>query len=166
MIRVILALVIGGLPASQAVPFTEAYLHNLDGRVAELRLIVDGYVDRADARGATLRDHIQYFVEADDPLVRDEGQAMRQTVDRYNRLRRTADGIATSPPILHPILVAQHLDEDVARSVADRFNPGVSASVAQLFYFAAGLLLVWIVLSVLLAGAKGTRRLARRPKRA
>ena len=166
MIRLFLALLIGGIPASQAVPFTEAYLHNLGGRVAELRLIVSGYVDRAEARGVSLDDHLAYFEGSADAVVRDEGQAMRRTVDRYSRLRRTAEGIRRAPPILHPVLVLENLDRDVARSVLDRFSPGLTASVAQLFYFVGGLFALWITLAVLMLCGKGARRAVRRPKRA
>ncbi|MCB9958758.1 MAG: DUF2937 family protein [Rhodospirillaceae bacterium] len=160
MIRLLLALLIGGLPASQAVPFTEDYLHNLAGRVAELRVIVGGYAERAEARGLSLADHIAYFATSDDPAVAAEGLAMHDTVERYGRLRRTAEGIEAAPPILHPVLVAEYLDNDVAESVLERFSPGLSASVAQLFYFFGGLVAVWLVLTVLKGLALGGRRLA------
>ena len=162
MIRLLLALLIGGIPASQAVPFTDAYLHNLGGRVAELRLIVSGYVERAEARGVSLDDHLGYFEGSTDAVIRDEGVAMRRTVERYSRLRRTMLGIQRAPPILHPVLVLENLDRDVARTVLDRFNPGLTASIAQLFYFVGGLAALWIGLAALALCGRGARRAVRR----
>ena len=137
-LRLLVLMAIGALPVSQAVPFTNACLSVVDGRIAELERIVAGYAERAANADRSLDDYILYFQVHTDTLVQGEGVAMRVTVNRLADLRELSATVGETAPILRPLLVAGRVDTETLRLAADRYDLGVPLSVSGLAYGAIG----------------------------
>ena len=166
MIGRLLALLLGAagaVAASQAPGFTLQYMQNLEGRVAELRTIVErfdaeigriGY-DRAAAleecRGATrLMGVFCRGIDAD--------------IARYERLSAHRARLLAAEDWARPLHLARAPERDVAESAWRAFEPAVPATPTGLGYAGGGFLLAWLVATALLGvlGAPFRRKRQRR----
>ncbi len=147
-----LALVMGLLGAigtSQAPEFTQQYIQNLTGRVAELQVIVDRF-DRAAADDNKSRQEALDVCQSDEPVLASLCGGIVQDVTRYETLNAQLAKLTTASEWERPVLLAQDFDRDVAESTYAAYEPAVPATAAGGAYALAGFTGLWMVTSILL----------------
>ncbi len=117
---------VGGMGLSQAPAFTQAYLQRLGGHLDEAR-------------------HTLAMVERGEWLqrlgVEDRGQAVEDFAARVAELEQAFYAITQSPPLLQPLVMLQHSDNDIARRAWEHFTPAVPVDAPSLVYTGIGIVL-------------------------
>ena len=141
--------VLGAVASSQAPEFTQQYMQNLTGRVAELEGVVARF-DEDAARSGMGRS------QALDTCLRDErpeggisclGRA--EDVRRYERFRDQLAELDATSEWQRPITLARNPDRDVVMSTKAIFKPAVPTTLVGGGYAAAGFALLWGVSAAL-----------------
>ena len=146
MIGRVLALAIGlfaGLTASQAPEFAQQYRQRIGGAIDELRRVVGTFDENARAEGVTREQAITRLAEQPDTLVRRQGPAMSEIVDRLQRLERQRDAVANAGQFERLAVLARGFDGQLARATYLDFEPAWPATTEGLVIGGAGFLLGW-----------------------
>ena len=130
--------VIAALFCSQMSEFIQQYTQNLAGRLAEARREVDGIIVRADAADMPVYAYLHEFNSASNPVFRQQGVALRATIDRASDLEQAYTNIAHAGMIDRPFVFAMHFHGDIAADVFRHFQPAVPLDAASLLYAAMG----------------------------
>ena len=168
MIGRVLALAIGlfsGLAASQAPEFAQQYRQRIGGAIDELRRVVGTFDENARAEGVTREQAIARLSDQPDRLVRRQGPAMTDVVDRLQRLERQRDTVASAGQFERLALLAKGFDPQLARATYLDFEPAWPATTEGMVLGGAGVLLGWGACLMLFRGIGRLRpgRWNRRP---
>ena len=145
----ILAGAAGAVAVSQAPGFTLQYMQNLEGRVAELRTIVE----RFDANIAGIgydRERALAECSVAEQLLGALCDGITEDIARYEVLRAHQAELLAADAWARPVVLARNVQRDVAESAYDRFEPAVPATATGAGYAAAGFAGGWGVLSLVL----------------
>ena len=153
MIARLLSLAAGlaaGVATSQAPGFTLQYMQNLDGRVAELRVIVERFEENIARIGYDRMAALGECAEADpERLLGVLCDGIVQDIARYERLSAHQAELTAAAGWARPAVLARTVDRDIAESVMDRFEPAVPATATGAGYAGAGFVGGWGLLTVL-----------------
>ena len=154
MVTRLLSLVAGvaaGVATSQAPGFTLQYMQNLDGRVAELRTIVERFDENIARIGYDRDAALEECGEADPAkLLGVLCDGIAQDIARYEFLTAHQAELSQAADWARPAVLAKSFDRDIAQSAKDRFEPAVPATATGAGYAGAGFVGGWGLLTVLL----------------
>ena len=129
----------GALICVQAPMYIQQYGHHLSGRVAELKLQINGMLNAATAGGKTLQQFINRFIESGDSDFMRQGQLMLSSAKRYDELSGALSSLNQSSPVSRPFVFLRDFNWDIASSTFSDFQPGISFSLEGIAYGLAGL---------------------------
>ena len=139
----------GAIAVSQAPGFTQQYMQNLEGRVDELRTVVERF-DRNIARIGYDRDRALAECSVAERLLGALCEGIVEDLARYEALTAHRAELLAAEPWARPVVLARNPRMDVAESAYRLFEPAVPATATGAGYAAAGFAGAWGVLTVLL----------------
>lgn len=142
----------GALAASQAPGYTQQYMQNLEGRVDELRVIVERFDANIDRIGYDRDRAVEECGTAGEDLLGALCDGIAQDLARYERLSAQAAALEAAPDWQRPLLLAKDADPDIARSTYEVFEPAVPATPTGAGYAAGGFAGIWAVFASLFGG--------------
>lgn len=133
MRRLALAIaLIAGAIGSQGPEFTQQYRQRIGGALDELNRIVAEFDAESAREGMTPAQGLQWLEENRDPLARERGEDMAQTIDRARRLEEQLDAMASAGPLKRLYVMAKDFDPRIARRTLDSFEPAAPFSLEAL----------------------------------
>ncbi len=151
----------GAALLAQFPAFYQQYVQRLGGRLDQALLAVERLQEAAKEQGLSLSGYVRYFLEANDPVFRREGQNLVATLTEAQDLKEAHTALSEASPLSRPMVFLDHLDPDLVRATFDRYLPALPLDSEGLVYAAIGLVLGL----VLLASCQGCGRLVTRPLR-
>ncbi|MEX0646115.1 MAG: DUF2937 family protein [Parvularculaceae bacterium] len=145
MIGRFLAVVLGLAGAalgSQAPGFTLLYLENLQGRIDELRPIVEQF-DADVARYGYSRTTALAECETSTGLLEALCTGYAMTIRRYEELAAHMATLKAASELKRPMVLAASYKRDVAESVMKEFKPTVPLAIDGAIYAGGGFGVVW-----------------------
>ena len=139
----------GAVAVSQAPGYTQQYMQNLEGRVDELRTIVE----RFDANIANIGyDRARALRECSvaEQLLGALCDGITKDIARYDVLRAHQADLLAAEPWARPVVLARNVQTDIAESAYERFEPAVPATATGAGYAGAGFVGGWGVLTLVL----------------
>jgi len=148
--------VAGAVTASQGPGFTLQYMQNLQGRIDELRPLVEQY--DADLAGYGYnRAMASAECETATTLLNVLCDGYERTVVRYERLTAHLEELEAADAYVRPLLLVRNRMDDVAQSTYSRFEPAVPTTLVGGIYAGGGFAFFWGA-STFLFGLLGGRR--------
>ena len=138
----------GAVGASQGPGYTLQYMQNLNGRIAELRPIVEQF-DRDIAVYDYTREQAMAECTTAEGLLDALCNGYETTIRRYEELTAHYAVLTAASDYNRPIVLARNLKRDIAESVMEEFEPAVPITGHGFAYAAGGFLLLWGGLSFL-----------------
>ncbi len=143
----------GALIASQGPGFTLQYMQNLQGRIDELKPIVEEFDANVEGYNYTRQTAMAECVGADGLL-----DALCQTyvtaVNRYELLVAHMAELEAAGDYVRPLILAKSQMSDISTSVYEQFEPAIPASLHGAVYAGGGFAVLW-GLSAFLFGLLG-----------
>lgn len=133
----------GGMGLSQAPAFTQAYLQRLGGHLDEARRTL-GMIERGE--------WLQRLG------IDDRRQAIEEFGARVSQLEQAFWAISEAPPLLQPLVMLQHADNEIARRAWEHFTPAIPIDAPSLVYTGIGIVLALVVYELLKSPAALFRR--------
>ncbi|WP_428407156.1 DUF2937 family protein [Hyphococcus sp.] len=152
----------GALIGSQGPGFTLQYMQNLQGRIDELRPIVEEF-DANIAQYGYDRERAIVECQSAEGLLDALCTAYVSAVERYELLTAHMAELEAASDLVRPLVLAKTQIEDVTLSVYDQFKPAVPATTDGLIYAGGGFAVLWggaSFLFGLLGAMTGGRRYA------
>ena len=144
----ILLAIAGGVFASQGPGFTLQYMQNLNGRIAELKPLVEKFDADVAVYGYTRETAIKECATATG-LLDALCNGYESAVLRYEELTAHYAELSSANEYMKPILLAQTYMEDIATSVMEEFKPAVPTTTDGAAYAAGGFFGIWVLASIL-----------------
>lgn len=135
--------------ASQLPEFAQQYRQRIGGALDELNALVAGFDTQAQAQSLDRNRAIARLKANDDPLARERGASMADTVTRRDRLQLQKDIMATASPLSQVMVLAEGLDPGVARQAFADFQPAVPVTPSGFVSGGIGLVLGWLATHLL-----------------
>ena len=132
----------GALVGSQAPSFTNQYMQNLQGRVDELRPIVEQYDANVATYGYT-RDKALIECTTATDLLDALCDGYETTVQRLNLLSAHLAELSAASDYTRPLILAKAQLRDLTESVYEQFEPAVPATVHGAVYAGGGFAVLW-----------------------
>jgi hypothetical protein len=132
---------LAGLIGSQGPEFAQQYRQRLGGAVAELNRIVAEFDAEAQRENLKPAEGLNRLEENADPLARQRGEAMAETIDRATELKEQLQAMTTAGPLTRLYVMAKDFDPEIAQSTLDNYEPATPLTFEALT--AAGLGAVW-----------------------
>lgn len=132
----------GAVIASQGPGFTLQYMQNLQGRIDELRPIVEEFDASVTGYGYTRATAMAECSTATG-LLDALCQTYVSTVQRYELLSAHIARLEGVSVMERPILLAQTQFQDITTSVYKQFKPAMPVTADGAFYGAGGFALLW-----------------------
>ena len=151
MLGRLLALIAGAalaVGASQAPAFTDQYVQNLTGRVAELKPLVEEFDAKVADYGYTLASAMaecEVAVGLLDALC----STYESAVARYELLSGHLAELNAANVWMKPLVLARTYQRDIAESVYSVYEPAVPATPVGLAYAGGGFFGGWLVLTLI-----------------
>jgi len=133
--------VLAGLIGSQGPEFAQQYRQRLGGALEELNRIVAEFDAEAQRQNLTPAEGLSRLEGNADPLARQRGEDMAETIDRAKRLSEQLRAINSEGPLRRLYVVARDFDPEIAQSALDNYEPAAPLSLGALV--AAGLAAFW-----------------------
>lgn len=152
----------GALVGSQAPGFTLQYMQNLQGRIDELRPIVEEFDANVAGYGYTRASAVNECNRAEG-LLDALCQTYVSTVERYELLTDHLQTLEAAGDYVRPLILAKTQMKDITQSVYKQFEPAIPATVHGAVYAGGGFAVVWggaSFLFGLLGAMTGGRRYA------
>src|ERR1700730_4568425 len=111
--------IVAGLLGSQGPEFAQQYRLRIGGALDELKRIVADFDADAAREGLTPPQAIGRLEQNNDPLARERGQSMAQTIVRADRLQEQLDAMQSSGPLKRLYLMVKDFDPEIARRSFD-----------------------------------------------
>ena len=105
---------LAGLIGSQGPEFAQQYRQRLGGAVEELNRIVAEFNAEVQSENLTPAEGLSRLDQSADPLVRQRGEDMVETIDRDNRLREQLQGMIAAGPLTRLYVMAKDFDPHIA----------------------------------------------------
>ncbi len=151
----------GAALLAQFPAFYQQYLQRLGGRLDQALIAVERLQEAATEQGLKLSAYVRYFLDADDPIFRRQGQNLVATLTDAKALREAHAALSEAPVLSRPIVFLEEVDPALARATFDSYVPALPIDAEGLVYAGIGLLTGL----ALLAGCQRCGRLALRPLR-
>ena len=132
----------GAVIASQAPSFTNQYMQNLQGRIDELKPIVEEFDANVSGYGYT-RDSAMAECNVATGLLDALCETYVTTVRRYELLTVHIAELEAAGDYVRPLILAKTQIRDVTESVYKQFEPAVPATVHGAVYAAGGFAVAW-----------------------
>jgi hypothetical protein len=132
---------IAGLLGSQGPEFAQQYRQRIGGALDELKRIVADFNADAARENLTPPEAIGRLDRNNDPLARERGHSMAQTIVRTDRLQEQLDAMQSSGPLKRLYVMVKDFDPEVARRTLDAYEPAAPLSLEALA--AGGLAAIW-----------------------
>lgn len=149
----LLIAITSGVLFSQAPELSQQYRQRLGGAVDELTIRIQDFDVHANHNGLDREEALGIYARSPEEFIRSQGEAIRQTFDRYERLSSQLEELVLSSPILRPLVVARRLDTVTFSNALRDFVPAVPLSAAGAVWaglgLVAGLLAALILLGIL-----------------
>lgn len=134
--------VAGAILASQGPGFTLQYMQNLQGRIDELKPIVEEFdanvADYGYSRDAALNE-CRSAAGLLDALC----QTYVSTVERYELLSAHISELNAATDYVRPLILARTQMRDITQSVYKQFEPAVPTTIHGAVYAAGGFAVLW-----------------------
>lgn len=144
-----LAGVAGAVAVSQAPGYTLQYMQNLEGRVDELRTIVERFEANIAEIGYD-RERALAECSVAEQLLGALCDGITEDIARYEALRAHQAELLAAEGWARPVVLARNVQADIAESAYDRFEPAVPATATGAGYAAAGFAGAWGLLTMVL----------------
>ena len=142
--------VAGAVGASQAPGFTLQYMQNLNGRIDELRPLVEKFDADVGRFGYTRAQAMAECREATG-LLNALCDSYRSTVVRYEELSAHYAELTIVSDYMQPVTLAKTHKQDIVESVMEEFEPAVPSTMTGAAYAGGGFVVFWLLASVLFA---------------
>jgi Protein of unknown function (DUF2937) len=133
--------VLAGLIGSQGPEFAQQYRQRLGGALEELNRVIAEFDAEAQRQNLTPAEGLSRLEANADPLARQRGEDMAETIDRAQRLSEQLRAIDSGGPLTRLYVVARDFDPGIAGSALDNYEPAAPLSLGALA--AAGLAAFW-----------------------
>ena len=130
-----------GLLGSQGPEFAQQYRQRIGGALEELNRIVAEFEGESARQHLTPSQAIVRLEQNDDPLARERGEDMAQTIKHAKRLQQQFDAMRSAGPLKRLYVMAEDFDPEIAQHTLDNYEPAAPTSFEGLA--AAGLVGVW-----------------------
>ena len=134
--------VAGALIGSQAPGFTLQYMQNLQGRIDELKPIVEEFDANVSSYGYT-RDTAMAECAGADGLLDALCQTYVTTVKRYELLTAHIAELNAASDFVRPLVLAKTQMRDITDSVREQFEPAIPATAHGAIFAAGGFAVLW-----------------------
>jgi len=132
----------GALLASQGPGFTLQYMQNLQGRIDELKPIVEQYDADVAAYDYT-REQAMIECRTATDLLDALCDGYETTVNRYEKMIAHLAELNAAGDYVRPLVLAQTQMIDISKSVYKQFEPTIPATVHGAVYAAGGFAVLW-----------------------
>ena len=129
---------VGILLGSQAPGYTYQYLQNLTGRVDELAAVVEQYDGVVESLGVSRADYIADLRAAARDSATKTADVVEDTYARYEKLAAHLELLKNADPYRRPILLAQHVQQDIAQSTLSEFRASLPLTADAAAYAIGG----------------------------
>lgn len=129
----------GALLLAQTPMFMQQYSMQLIGRVAELKLQVDGMIKAATFSSRSLQEYIQRFIDSGDPDFSRQGELMMGMVDRYEQLFHASQSLTTASVVSKPFVFVRDMNWEMMQTTLSDFQPGIPFTLEGLVYGLIGI---------------------------
>lgn len=119
--------------------FFEQYLNTLAGAHSEAAHLYQDIESRAKKLNLSPKVYVDQHIEADNPLFRETGEALRDLMERYESHKSAFKALSQANFWRKPLVFAVHYDPFVG--AATRFSPGLPLTLEALAYAVVGVLL-------------------------
>lgn len=132
----------GAVLASQGPGFTLQYMQNLQGRIDELRPIVEEFDTSVGGYGYS-RDAAMGECATATGLLDALCQTYVGTVRRYELLSAHIAELEAVSDFARPLILAQNQIQDITVSVYEQFKPAIPVTADGAYYGAGGFAVLW-----------------------
>ena len=132
----------GAAAASQAPGFTLQYMQNLNGRIDELRPIVEQFDRDVSAYGYT-REQAMAECATADGLLDALCNGYETTIKRYELLTAHYAELTAASDYKRPIVLARSYQQDIVESVYEEFEPAIPVTPHGFVYAGGAFFLFW-----------------------
>ncbi len=132
---------IAGLIGSQGPEFAEQYRQRVGGALDELKRMVAEFDAETARQHLTPSQGLSQLEANSDPLARERGEDMAQTIERARRLDEQLEAMAAAGPLKRLYVLAKDFDPQIARRTLDNYEPAAPLSLEALT--AGGLAAAW-----------------------
>ena len=154
---------IAGLIGSQGPEFAQQYRQRLGGALDELKAVVAEFDDEAAQENLTPPEAVGRLETNPDPLARQRGEDIAETIARANRLQEQLNAMTSAGPLTRIYVLAKDFDPQIARRTLDDYEPAApltlealsAAGIAAIWGWAATHICAWPILRL-----RGTRKAA------
>jgi hypothetical protein len=144
---------VGGLALavalSQFPEYAQQYTQRLAGAVDELKAVTADFDSAATGAGLTREQALARYSHSPDSFLAGRGTSMTGTFARYTMLSATLDEVRGANAWQRFRLLPSYFDSDIGRRTLDDFKPAVPVTAEATLYAGVGLLLGYILVSVL-----------------
>ena len=154
---------IAGLIGLQGPEFAQQYRQRLGGALDELKAVVAEFDDEAAQENLTPPEAVGRLETNPDPLARQRGEDIAETIARANRLQEQLNAMTSAGPLTRIYVLAKDFDPQIARRTLDDYEPAApltlealsAAGIAAIWGWAATHICAWPILRL-----RGTRKAA------
>ncbi len=140
-----------GLVASQLPEFAQQYRQRLGGALDELTALVEQFSSEAASVGMDNQKAIAALEANADPLARDRGRAIAQTIGRREKLARQSAEFETAGSFGRLVVFAGDFDPKIAHRAWQAFEPAVPVTPEGFASAGAGAVMGYGLLRLLAA---------------
>ena len=134
--------VVGAVMASQGPGFTLQYMQNLQGRIDELRPLVEQYDADVAAYGYSRQEALAECATATQ-LLDALCNGYETTIVRFEKLTAHMAELNAASDYARPLILARSEMRDITLSVYEQFEPAVPTTPVGAAYAAGGFALLW-----------------------
>jgi Protein of unknown function (DUF2937) len=120
---------IAGVIGSQGPEFAEQYRQRMGGALDELKRIVAQFDAAAARQGLTTPQAVGRLEQNAEPLAREQGQNMVETIARADRLEEELEAMRSAGPLKRIYVMAKDFDPEIARHTLDNYEPAAPLSL-------------------------------------
>ncbi|WJH41294.1 DUF2937 family protein [Aliirhizobium terrae] len=163
-VLILLVAIAGAVVFSQAPELTQQYRQRLGGAIDELTTIIQNFDEQANHAGLERQAALNIYAVSPEQFLRSQGDSMRHTFDRYESLSDQMLHLASTSPILRPLVVARNPDPATLANAWRDFVPGVPVSIAGLVWAVLGAVVGLMVAVILLVVFRATAMIGGRSR--
>lgn len=138
-----------GICLSQFPEYAQQYEQRLGGAVDELRAVIADFDRDATRFGLSRKEALARFAVSPDQFLVARGTSMEQTFARYDELSARLADLEGAGPFQRAMHLGDYLDSDVGARALQTFEPAVPVTPEGLAWGGAGLVLGYLLTSVL-----------------
>jgi exonuclease VII large subunit len=132
---------LAGLIGSQGPEFAQQYRQRIGGALDELKRMVAEFDAETASEHLTPAQGLSRLEANSDPLARERGEDMAETMDRARRLEEQLEAMAAAGPLKRLYVMVKDFDPQIARRTLDNYEPAAPLSLEALT--AGGLAAAW-----------------------